>query len=115
MADPDIRNVRKCECQIFDRQNLSCEILRNHEKVDRIMHLVAKLSDFCLFHPGFFSFFYNRFYLSSHLCEADSLSTSEALIGILAILNVYGSVTERLRSSSASCECSPQCLPQKAY
>ena len=115
VADPDIRNVRKCECQIFDRQNLSCEILRNHEKVDRIMHLVAKLSDFCLFHPGFFSFFYNRFYLSSHLCEADSLSTSEALIGILAILNVYGSVTERLRSSSASCECSPQCLPQKAY
>ena len=106
---------RKCECQIFDRQNLSCEILRNHEKVDRIMHLVAKLSDFCLFHPGFFSFFYNRFYLSSHLCEADSLSTSEALIGILAILNVYGSVTKRLRSSSASCECSPQCLPQKAY
>ena len=115
VADPDIRNIRKCECQIFDRQNLSCEILRNHEKVDRIMHLVAKLSDFCLFHPGFFSFFYNRFYLSSHLCEADSLSTSEALIGILAILNVYGSVTERLRSSSASCECSPQCLPQKAY
>ena len=115
VADPDIRNVRKCECQIFDRQNLSCEILRNHEKVDRIMHLVAKLSDFCLFHPGFFSFFYNRFYLSSHLCEADSLSTSEALIGILAILNVYGSVTKRLRSSSASCECSPQCLPQKAY
>ena len=38
VADPDIRNVRKCECQIFDRQNLSCEILRNHEKVDRIMH-----------------------------------------------------------------------------
>ena len=115
VADRDIRNVCKCECQIFDRQNLSCEILRNHEKVDRIMHLVAKLSDFCLFHPGFFSFFYNRFYLSSHLCEADSLSTSEALIGILAILNVYGSVTKRLRSSSASCECSPQCLPQKAY
>ena len=115
VADPDIRNVRKFECQIFDRQNLSCEILRNHEKVDRIMHLVAKLSDFCLFHPGFFSFFYNRFYLSSHLCEADSLSTSEALIGILAILNVYGSVTEHLRSSSASCESSPQCLPQKAY
>ena len=115
VADADIRNVRKCECQIFDRQNLSCEILRNHEKVDRIMHLVAKLSDFCLFHPGFFSFFYNRFYLSSHLCQADSLSTSEALIGILAILNVYGSVTKHLRSSSASCECSPQCLPQKAY
>ena len=115
VADPDIRNVRKCECQIFDRQNLSCKMLRNHEKVDRIMHLVAKLSDFWLFHPGFFSFFYNRFYLSSHLCEADSLSTSEALIGILAILNVYGSVTKHLRSSSASCECSPQCLPQKAY
>ena len=115
VADSDIRNVRKCECQIFDRQNLSCEILRNHEKVHRIMHLVAKLSDFWLFHPGFFSLFYNRFYLSSHLCEADSLSTSEALIGILAILNVYGSVTKRLRSSSASCECSPQCLPQKAY
>ena len=115
VADSDIRNIRKCECQIFDRQNLSCEILRNHEKVDRIMHLVAKLSDFWLFHPGFFSLFYNRFYLSSHLCEADSLSTSEALICILAILNVYGSVTKRLRSSSASCECSPQCLPQKAY
>ena len=96
MADPDIRNVRKCECQIFDRQNLSCEILRNHEKVDRIMHLVAKLSDFWLFHPGFFSLFYNRFYLSSHLCEADSLSTLEALIGILAILNVYGSVPQAL-------------------
>ena len=31
--------------------------------------------------------FYNRFYLSSHLCEADSLSTPDALIGILAILN----------------------------
>ena len=115
VADSDIRNIRKCECQIFDRQHLSCEILRNHEKVDRIMHLVAKLSDFWLFHPGFFSLFYNRFYLSSHLCEADSLSTSEALICILAILNVYGSVTKRLRSSSASCECSPQCLPQKAY
>ena len=115
VADSDIRNIRKCECQIFDRQNLSCEILRNHEKVDRIMHLVAKLSDFWLFHQGFFSLFYNRFYLSSHLCEADSLSTSEALICILAILKVYGSVTKRLRSSSASCECSPQCLPQKAY
>ena len=93
MADSDIRNIRKCECQIFDRQSLSCEILRNHEKVDRIMHLVAKLSDFWLFHPGFSSLFYNRFYLSSHLCEADSLSTSEALICILAILNVYGSVS----------------------
>ena len=115
VADSDIRNIRKCECQIFDRQNLSCEILRNHEKVDRIMHLVAKLSDFWLFHPGFFSLFYNRIYLSSHLCEADSLSTSEALICILVILNVYGSVTKRLRSSSASCECFPQCLPQKAY
>ena len=112
VADSDIRNIRKCECQIFD---LSCEILRNHEKVDRIMHLVAKLSDFWLFHPGFFSLFHNRFYLSSHLCEADSLSTSDALIFILAILNVYGSVTKHLRSSSASCECSPQCLPQKAY
>ena len=115
VADSDIRNIRKCKCQIFDRQNLSCEILRNHEKVDRIMHLVAKLSDFWLFHPGFFSLFYNRFYLSSHLCEADSLSTSEALICILAILNVYGSVTKRLRSSSASCECSPQCLPQNSF
>ena len=46
VMDPDIRNIRKCECQIFDRQNVSCEILQNHEKVDGIMHLVANLSDF---------------------------------------------------------------------
>ena len=51
-------------------------IKRNYEKVDRIMHLVAKLSDSWLFHPGCLSLFYNRFYLSSHLCEADSLSTT---------------------------------------
>ena len=70
VADSDIRNIRKCECQIFDRQNLSCEILRNHEKVDRIMHLVAKLSDFWLFHPGFFSLLFKMLFKMDILTRA---------------------------------------------
>ena len=45
VADSDIRNIRKCECQNFDG---------NYEKVDKIMHLVTKLSDYWLYHPGFF-------------------------------------------------------------
>ena len=34
--------------------------------------------------------------MTYHLCEADSLSTSEALVGIHAVANVYGSVTKHL-------------------
>ena len=63
--------------------------MRNYHKLDRISTYCCKIIKLLAFPSRFIFLVLQSVLLSSQLCEANALSTSEALTRIQAILNVY--------------------------